>query len=105
MFGAFRSTPVCSGGLVWKTPWRMSRTRKANHRERLRAVDSVIAELQATGLKTASLDKALRLPKEHEMSPRDKYTTYSATSIGYRKSVHKVPKFTRLTLRENPKGF
>ena len=68
--------------------------------------------------------KALELPKEHEMSPRDKYTVFSPHARGYRKGVHKVPKFTRvrskclsvffsmvllttvqLTLRTNPKGF
>lgn len=30
------------------------------------------------------------LPKEHEMLPRDKYTTFNASSPGYRKSIHKV---------------
>lgn len=54
--------------------------------------------------------------------PSDKYTTFSKRDPGYRKSQHKVPKWTRvsltmrtafrssltplqLTLRENPKGF
>ena len=40
--------------------------------------------------------KALELPKEHEMSPRDKYTVFSPHARGYRKGVHKVPKFTRV---------
>jgi len=74
-------------------------------RRRLKAVDNVIDVLQKTGLTTHSLEKALALPKEHEMLPKDKYTTFNASSPGYRKSIHKVPKFTRLTLRENPKGF
>ena len=34
--------------------------------------------------------KASMLPKEHEMLPRDKYTTFNASSPGYRKSIHKV---------------
>jgi len=105
MFGAFKASSVCSGGLLWKSPWRMSATRKANVRKRLKAVDSVIEVLRSTGIQTAALDKALLLPKEHEMRPKDKYTTFSASAKGYRKSIHKVPKFTRLTLRENPKGF
>lgn len=68
-------------------------------------------------------DKALELPKEHEMPPRDKYTVFSRHVKGYRKGIHKVPKWTRvcrscsvsripaysqnvqLTLRTNPKGF
>ena len=40
--------------------------------------------------------KALELPKEHEMPARDKYTVFSPHARGYRKGVHKVPKFTRV---------
>ena len=57
------------------------------------------------------------------MPPRDKYTVFSRHEKGYRKGIHKVPKWTRvrrlhpvivvptansavqLTLRTNPKGF
>lgn len=49
--------------------------------------------------------KALALPTESEMPPRNKYTIFSRTSTGYRKGMHKVPHWTRLTLRENPVGF
>merc|ERR1712093_795364 len=72
MFGAFKASSVCSGVLLWKSPWRMSATRKANVRKRLKAVDSVIEVLRSTGIQTAALDKALLLPKEHEMRPKDK---------------------------------
>lgn len=41
-------------------------------------------------------DRALQLPKQHEMHPRDKYTIFSAMSQGYRKGIHKVPKWTRV---------
>jgi hypothetical protein len=41
-------------------------------------------------------DKALELPKEHEMNPKDKYSLFSATTPGYRKGIHKVPKWTRV---------
>ncbi|KAK4684478.1 hypothetical protein P7C73_g5698, partial [Tremellales sp. Uapishka_1] len=105
MLGAFRSSSVCSGGLLWKSPFRLSPTRKANLRKRLRRVDDVIDAVAASGVETRSLVKALSLPKEYEMVPRDKYTTFTPNEVGYRKSVHKVPKWTRLTLRENPKGF
>jgi hypothetical protein len=72
-------------------------------------------------------NRALELPKEHEMPARDKYTVFNKLSKGYRKGIHKVPKWTRvrlftltlpisslsnpfyltlqLTLRTNPKGF
>jgi hypothetical protein len=55
------------------------------------------------------------------MPAKDKYTVFSRHDRGYRKGIHKVPKFTRvrprrllldfysywtqLTLRVNPKGF
>lgn len=32
----------------------------------------------------------MALPKEKEMIPKDKYTTFNASSAGYRKSIHKV---------------
>jgi hypothetical protein len=47
-------------------------------------------------LTPAHQTKALALPKEHEMDPRDKYTVFSRSSKGYRKGIHKVPKFTRV---------
>ncbi|KAF7322800.1 54S ribosomal protein L31, mitochondrial [Mycena chlorophos] len=105
MFGAFRASPVAQGGLLWKTPWKLSVTRKANVRSRLKKVDAVIEAVRASGVQCLALDRALELPKEHEMAPKDKYTVFSATSRGYRKGIHKVPKWTRLTHRTNPKGF
>ncbi|WVQ84616.1 hypothetical protein IAT38_006771 [Cryptococcus sp. DSM 104549] len=105
MFGAFRATQSLGSGLLWKSPWRLSPTRKANQRKRLKRVDDVITALSDTGLTTRSLTKALALPTEDEMRPKDKYTTFSKHDRGFRKSMHKVPKWTRLTLRENPKGF
>ena len=38
-----------------KTPWKMSVTRKANQRKRLKAVDRVIEAVQASGVKCAAL--------------------------------------------------
>jgi hypothetical protein len=38
-----------------KSPWRMSRTRKANQRKRLKAVDGVIDVLANSGIMTHSL--------------------------------------------------
>jgi len=105
MFGAFRPTGVSFGGLLWKTPWKLSVTRKANVRARLKKVDAVIEAVRASGVECASLARALELPKEHEMPAKDKYTVFSPHSKGYRKGIHKVPKWTRLTLRTNPKGF
>ncbi|GES86798.1 60S ribosomal protein L31 [Rhizophagus clarus] len=99
MLGTFRATLVACGGLLWKNPSKMSRTRKANVRKRLRAVDAVIEAVDKSG------DYARSLPKESEMLPRDKYTVFSRKHKGYRKSLHKVPKFTKVTIRRTPPGF
>jgi hypothetical protein len=75
-----------------------------------------------TALLSVAQDKALELPKEREMSPKDKYTTFSRYGSKHRKSVHKVrgafyssapgsyipgqvPHFTKVTMRNNPTGF
>jgi len=105
MFGAFRASSVNCGGLLWKTPWKLSVTRKANVRARLKKVDAVIEAVRASGIQCRSLERALELPKEHEMAAKDKYTVFTPHERGYRKGIHKVPKWTRLTLRTNPKGF
>ena len=55
------------------------------------------AFLQDNTLKSSCLqNRALELPKEHEMPAKDKYTVFSATAKGYRKGIHKVPKWTRV---------
>ncbi|KAJ1921563.1 hypothetical protein H4219_000600 [Mycoemilia scoparia] len=104
--GPFRPSLVAFGGKAWRIPWRLSKTRKANVRKRLRAVDSVIDTLVESGVQFKQLDLAKKLPKEHEMNPRDKYTTFSRTARNYRKGIHKVPKFTKVALpRTSPVGF
>jgi len=105
MFGAFRPTILNLSGLLWEIPWKLSLTRKANARSRLKKVAAVIEAVRASGVKCTALDRALELPKEHEMPAKDKYTVFSPHAQGYRKGIHKVPKWTRLTLRTNPKGF
>ncbi|THU99386.1 mitochondrial 54S ribosomal protein YmL31 [Dendrothele bispora CBS 962.96] len=105
MVGPFQASHVNLGGLLWKIPWRLSATRKANARARLKKVDAVIEAVRASGVQCAALDRALELPKEHEMPARDKYTVFSPHVRGYRKGIHKVPKWTRITQRTNPKGF
>lgn len=79
-------------------------------------VDQVIATVAESGVESRSLTQALALPKEHEMLSKgvswsftgskksrlitarsDKYTVYSPKSKGYRKGIHKVPKFTRVS--------
>jgi hypothetical protein len=45
------------------------------------------------------------MPTEAEMLPRDKYTMFDKKVRGYRKAVHKLPKWTRVSQRLNPPGF
>lgn len=55
MFGAFRPSTTNLGGLLWKSPWRMSKTRKMRTRTRLQGVDNVISTLESSGIQTHSL--------------------------------------------------
>ncbi|KXN82508.1 54S ribosomal protein L31, mitochondrial [Leucoagaricus sp. SymC.cos] len=96
MLGAFRASSVNFSGLLWKTPWKLSVTRKANARARLKKVDAVIEAVRTSGVRCKALDLALELPKEHEMPAKDKYTIFSRHEKGYRKGIHKVPKWTRV---------
>ncbi|KAJ2358439.1 hypothetical protein IWW50_000841 [Coemansia erecta] len=104
--GAFRPTLTALGGHTWRIPWRLSSTRKANVRKRLREVDDVVSVLVESGVQCKQLDLVKVLPKEHEMAPRDKYTTFSRKAAKHRKAVHKVPHFTKRPIpRTTPKGF
>jgi hypothetical protein len=76
MLGAFRASSVNFGGLLWcvvglpgpeidlgnsrarKTPWKLSRTRKANVRARLKKVDAVIEAVRTSGVQCKSLVRA-----------------------------------------------
>ncbi|MBW0552258.1 hypothetical protein O181_091973 [Austropuccinia psidii MF-1] len=102
---SFHSSAFCQGGRLNQLPWRMSSTRKANLRKRLREVDSVIQAIKESGVDCEALRKASQLPSEAEMPANDKYFVFSARSKGYRKGIHKVPHFTKTTHRVNPKGF
>ncbi|GAA6003181.1 hypothetical protein JCM10207_001789 [Rhodosporidiobolus poonsookiae] len=106
MLGPFRPSFSPSVGLLWKMPWRLSKTRKMRQRLRLKAVDDVIATIEASGVQTASLSHSLSsLPSEPSMPSRDKYTVFSRTDPGYRKGLHKTPHWTKVSQRVNPQGF
>ncbi|GAA6051860.1 hypothetical protein JCM3770_005502 [Rhodotorula araucariae] len=105
MLGPFRASSPSMVGLLWKMPWRLSKTRKMRQRLRLKAVDDVISTVRSSGVQTHSLNDALALPAEDAMPPKDKYTTFSRKDVGYRKGIHKSPHFTKVTSRTNPAGF
>lgn len=76
----------------------------------MRTVDSNIEALYegltANGMSAKKItDLKFNFPKESEMAPRDKYTVFNKHARGYRKGVHFVPKWTKLSLRENPENF
>ncbi len=88
----------------------MSKHQKYRHRKRMQSVDEVIKTLyqglKQTGQSNPKIERFyFNYPKESQMDPFDKYFVYNKYSKGYRKGVHKVPKFTKLSLRENPKYF
>ncbi|KAL5333239.1 mitochondrial ribosomal protein L31-domain-containing protein [Aspergillus crustosus] len=103
------SSPLFSG-LLWKIPWRISQPQKARQRKRLRAVDRVIdtvaAALARQGQTTKAVERWNReMPREEEMLPKDKYTIFDKKEKTYRKGIHKLPKWTRVSQRVNPPGF
>lgn len=86
-------TSPLSGGLLWKIPWRLSKFQKRRHRERLRAVDGVVATLDAALAKQGQTLPALEhwkaeMPTEAEMLPKDKYTLFDRKAKKYRKGIH-----------------
>ncbi|KAM7188675.1 putative mitochondrial 54s ribosomal protein 31 protein [Naviculisporaceae sp. PSN 640] len=110
MFGAFRFTNPLSGGLLWKIPWRLSRFQKLRQRRRLRAVDNVVATIDQALARKGETLKALEtwkaeMPTEAQMLPKDKYTLFDRNAKRYRKGIHKVPKWTRVSQRVNPPGY
>lgn len=110
MFGSFRPTNSLLGGLLWKIPWRLSRFQKARQRKRLRAVDNVVSVVDKALSRKGIVMKALEswkteMPIEQEMIPKDKYTIFDRKEKNYRKSIRKLPKWTRVSQRINPPGY
>lgn len=83
MFGALRPTSILNGGLLWKSPYRLSSTRKANLRQRLKRVDSVIAAVAESGIECRALARALELPKESEMPAKGGYGFWLSAGAGW----------------------
>jgi hypothetical protein len=64
---------------------------------------STQAQMQGT-IKLIERWKA-EMPTEQEMLPKDKYTIFDRKEKKYRKGIHKLPKWTRVSQRLNPPGF
>lgn len=110
-FGAFRPTAPRLGGLLWKIPATLSRHQKRRQRRRLRAVDGVVdvlsVALKKKGERLEKLERWRRdMPREEEMMPRDKYSMFDRkVPRTFRKGVHRLPKWTRMSQRVNPPGY
>lgn len=125
MFGAFKSTMVKSGGYLWKFAPKLSQPQKYRLRKRMQLVDANIDAIHK-GLLLHQLEKGVlpgvsatesltgykkldhakyTMPKESEMSPEDKYSTFNPNSKDYRRSLHREPKWTKRSFRENPTHF
>ncbi|KAJ5499333.1 Ribosomal protein L31 mitochondrial, partial [Penicillium expansum] len=83
---------------------------KARQRKRLRSVDRVVDTVSAALERNGQTSKAVtrwfaEMPREEEMLPKDKYTLFDKKEKSYRKSIHKLPKWTRVSQRVNPPGF
>lgn len=110
MIGAFKHTNALFGGLLWKIPWRLSKFQKARQRKRLREVDTVVSVLDQALSKQGNSTKAIKewkeeMPIEQEMLPKDKYTIFDRKERNYRKTIRKLPKWTRVSQRINPPGY
>ncbi|RKP15346.1 60s ribosomal protein l31 [Piptocephalis cylindrospora] len=108
MLGAFRPSLTSFSGLLWKTPWRMSQTRKRNARKRLKEVDGVIDTLMNSGIRCRALTPFREYPREADLSAKEKYSVFAKNmaASGGRKSLHKVPHYTKIHLtRRSPDGF
>lgn len=112
-----------------KIPWRLSRFQKYRQRKRLKAVDNVVAVVDAALAKKGETLKQLErwkaeMPTEAEMLPKDKYTMFDRKAKRYRKGIHsmldlpcpselipadiyilELPKWTRVSQRLNPPGY
>ena len=113
MFGPFRATLTAYGGYLWKKAPRLSSPQKYRLRQRMRLVDHNIEVLyqslkkageELTGYRNIDALK-VDFPKESEMLPRDKYTTFNRKAKDYRRSVHLEPKWTKRSFRKNPEHF
>lgn len=110
---------VRSGGYVWKFTPHITSTQRVNLRKRSEQVDSNIDQIYRGLIQLQQGDKKMGektgypkidhlkfdMPRFNEMKSRDKYTTFSKHSRDYRKPIHRVPKWTKLSFRENPKHF
>ncbi|CEP63582.1 mitochondrial 54S ribosomal protein mL60 LALA0_S08e05886g [Lachancea lanzarotensis] len=131
MFGPFKPSNTLLGGLLWKIPATMSRPQKQRQRHRLQNVDDVLQKVRL-GLHTARsmakgasfetavnsskilkprikqlrvLNKNSLFPPEKQMSYRDKYTYFNKQAKQYRKGMHMLPKWTKVSQRRNPRFF
>ncbi|KAI3405770.2 hypothetical protein KGF56_001377 [Candida oxycetoniae] len=109
---------VRSGGTIWKFTPRITSTQRAKLRKRSLQVDENIEQIYQ-GLIQSQPDKndgdktdsakinylKFEFPKYNDLGKKDRFFTFNRNSKDYRKPVQRVPKWTKLSFRENPKYF
>ncbi|RKO97953.1 hypothetical protein CXG81DRAFT_3899, partial [Caulochytrium protostelioides] len=76
--------------------FRLNAMQKLRHRRRLQAVDNVVETLVNSGVKTAALEDARRMPKEGALSILEKYWIASKRYKYGIKPVSWVPHWTKV---------
>lgn len=67
---------------------------------------ATVADQNLQGLSAKAVERwYAEMPREEEMLPKDKYTIFDRKERKYRKGIHKLPKWTRVSQRLNPPGF
>ncbi|KAI3657839.1 hypothetical protein MP638_001677 [Amoeboaphelidium occidentale] len=82
--------------------WFLSAGQKKRVRTRLREVDELIETLKASNITTPKLEEALKLRKESELTPTEKYYVFSKNPKYHMKPIIQVPHFTKVP---HPRGF
>jgi hypothetical protein len=80
------------GGLVWKIPWKLNATRKANMRAREKQVQQVEDILKSAVKIKAFRKKDPYAPTDVDVNPRSRYFI---NVLRGKKSIHKIPHFTK----------
>ncbi|RKO86484.1 hypothetical protein BDK51DRAFT_16156, partial [Blyttiomyces helicus] len=74
----------------------MTQTQKYRLRKRLQGVDNVVDTLVQSGVQFRALEWARRIPKEHELTPLQKYWIKSKRYRNGLKPVSWVPNWTKV---------
>ena len=96
------SQQIRSIGFLQKRPWKLSDSRKARIRHRLKRVEANMQVLNSLGIMTPALAEANQYPTYSQLSPIDRYSFVKKRKElaggDIRLPVHYYPKFTKVQL-------